>query len=379
MNVLSLSVLDQFFATDAVDGVQFILHYDAPLDPKRVEAAFHKTARQFVGVHGTLVALDDHRLGVDLSSEAAKVHVLQVEDRAAAKQAVVPFVSRIGGPLADAYVFTRADGGTSIAFNVSHGLADGYGCFLFLAAWAAESRGQAAPPPYCDRELIRASETGATQDVSRSGVLRSAGFTLLAQDTRGPRLSWLERVRSAASFQAPGASDQRLSHNDVLCATLWKEAEADAEERPSHFVCATDVRRQLGPAGAMYFGNATLIATIATTTGELRDADTITVATWIRDTVAGVPLKMNDALAELEQVRAAHGLALLPCVRTMPEQGFSLTNLSRVPFSMLDFGVGAPAGVDLTAEAPRQPCSLVLPAGKDLRLMETRRAPRLPG
>jgi Transferase family len=374
MSVLPLSVLDQFYATDWVDGVQFILHYDAALDVKRVEEAFHKTARQFLGVHGTLVALDDHRLGIDLSREVAEVRVCEVQDRTAAKQAVVPFVSRIGGSLAEAYIFARADGGSSIALNFSHALADGYGCFLFLAAWAAECRGQAGHAPYCERKLLNASEAASPERAPRSGMMRDAGFTLASEDARGPRLPWRERMRSAASFAAAGAADQRVSQNDVLCATLWQELEAEAEERATHFICANDVRRQLGPAGPVYFGNATLIATVSRSTSELRAADTLTVATWIRDAIAGTPAKMKDALAELEQVRSAYGLALLPCIRTMPEQGLSVTNLSRVPFAVVDFGRGAPSGADLTAEAPRQQCSIVLAAGKDFRLLETRRA-----
>jgi hypothetical protein len=374
MSVLSLSVLDQFYATDWVDGVQFILHFEAALDAKRLEDAFHKTARQYLGVHGTLVALDEHRLGIDLSREVAQVHVREVQDRAAAKQAVVPFVSRIGGSLADAYIFQRADGGSSVALNLSHALADGYGCFLFLNAWAAECRGQAGHPPYCDRSLLRTSEVRGVADAPRTGMLPDAGFTLVKADDRGARLPWQERMRSAASFAAAGSSDRRVSQNDVLCASLWQELEADAEERPTSFVCANDLRRQLGPAGPVYFGNATLIATVTRSTSELRAADTLTVATWIRDTIAATPAKMKEALAELEQVRSAYGLALLPCIRTMPEQGLSITNLSRVPFAALDFGAGAPSGADLTAEAPRQQCSIVLAAGQDFRLLETRRA-----
>jgi hypothetical protein len=125
----------------------------------------------------------------------------------------------------------------------------------------------------------------------------------------------------------------------------------------------------------LYFGSAVFISTVSTTTGALRAADALTVAAWIRDSLAATPGKMQDALAELEQVCAAYGLALLPCIRTMPEHGLSVTNLSRVPFALLDFGAGTPSEADLTAEPPRRQCSILLAAGRDFRLLETRRAP----
>lgn len=374
MTVFPLSVLDQFYATDWIDGVQFLLHYDSYLDPKQVEDAFHKTARQYLGVQGTLVALDEKRLGIDLSREVVQVQVREVEDRAAAKQAVVPFVSRIGGSLADVYIFRRADGGSSVAFNISHGLTDAYGSFLFLNAWAAACRGQPAHAPYCQRDLLPAPEQRTAETAPRSGLLPHAGFTLAKEDVRGPRLPWQERMRSPNSFAAADASDRRLSQNDLLCASLWQELEAEAEERPTTFVCATDLRRQLGKAGAVYFGNATLIVSVTRSTSELRAADLKTAASWIRDAVAEAPTKLPAALGELEQLRSEYGLALLPYVRTMPEQGLSVTNVSRMPFAMLDFGVGAPTEMVLTAEAPRHQCTIVYAAGENFRLIETRRA-----
>jgi hypothetical protein len=293
---------------------------------------------------------------------------MHTENQETATYSVEPLITREGGCLARAYLLQRADGKSSLAFSLAHVVADGYGYFLFLTAWAMRVRGQKMPPPNCDRRLLTTAHLGegGYSDALGSlsgGVLKQSGFILLEHDIRGDRLRFREEVRSLEALELEAEGEQ-LSVNDLLCADLWKKAPVAESDELSTFNCIVDVRRQLGAAGRMYFGNAVLVASVTKPVAELRGSENATVAGWIRNAVKSVPARLPAAIAELECVRARHGVAVIPRFRSMAANGFAVTNLSNAPLAHIDFGVGSPSRVDIAGPAPIAQGSLVLP-GRD--------------
>lgn len=366
-----LSAIDHVYASPALDPIPFLLRFRSELDPERIVAAFWDTAREFCGVAGTLARIDDHTLGFDVSQDRAEVRVLRAEAGVPSGALFQPLVTEMGGPLARAYVIRETDGTTSIGITLAHVVADGYGCLLFLAAWAARARGAKGPVPICDRSILSAPEaraTGATPPPP--GNLPESGFVLLERDVRDARLRWEElRLSPASEEWARVESAQRLSFNDLLCARLWKEAVVRKDEDLTTFICYVDVRRQLGAVGQLYFGNAVLAASVTEEMGVVRRTPVAELAKRIRDAVAAVPGRLGAAVAELEVLLAARGLGVVPLFRTFSPTGFAVTNMSRAPFSMLDFGAGPPLEVEVPAEPPHCQGCVVMPAGHDLRLL----------
>jgi hypothetical protein len=368
---LPLSAIDHVYASPAIDPIPFVLRYGAELDPDRVVAAFWETAHDFLGVAGTLAAVDDHTLAFDLSRDRADVQVLCPEPGVSASSLVEPLVTTVGGPLARAYVIHEPGGSTSIALNMAHVVADGYGYLLFMIAWAARARGADAPSPNCDRSILSAPQA-RTAGARRfpPGNLPHSGFVLLERDARAPRLRFEERMRSVSGAEwQRGPGSQRVSFNDLLCASLWKEMIASEPDELTTFICYVDIRRHVPRLGPLYFGNAILSAAVTEVAGVVRASPVAELASRIRDAVRAVPERIGAALAELETLRAAHGLEVVPRLRTFSPSGLAVTNMSRAPFAAVDFGAGPPIGIDLAAEPPRCRGCVVLPAGEQLKLI----------
>jgi hypothetical protein len=375
MTLVALSPLDHVYGSDAFDAIAFVFEFSGALDADRVAAAYFETAREFVGVGATLTAVAGHSLAFDLSREAAEWRIVDVDGDAPAASELEPLRTGLGSPLSRAYLIRRRNGRMAIAFMLAHVVADGFGYFLFLSSWAARTRGASPLVPNFDRPSVTPSpaEPVVTSEVP-SGCLPQSGFILLPEDRREPRLPLVERRRDAIvhSGKRGEKGRTRLSANDVLCATLWKESVETDCLGDSTLTCLVDVRRHL-PNGALYFGNASLVAHVTLDVATLRAAEVEEIGMQIRRAIDGVPARVLSAFQELHELRMRHGLDVLPRLRSIPPSGFAVTNMSRVPFGMIDFGTGGPVHVDVFTEGAQGLGCLVLPDGSGLRQLVSRR------
>lgn len=372
MPIEPLATLDYVFASEAYHPTHLILRFAAELDVDGLRTSFIATAREFVGVHATLTRLDERTLAFDLSREAAEVTVVDAEPEKPLGLCGSTIRTSIGEPLARAQVTRLGAGGTVIAFALSHAVADGYSYFLFLRAWAARARGAAFPPPTCNRAALDPSHGGIP---ASDGRLTHSGFVLEDSPRRAMRMEerWVEPSVLNVSCAEPG-DKPAVSENDVLGALLWKECLAGSELAESTFTCPVDVRRHRPNLGPLFFGNASFVASLTLPTEHLRRASVEEVARRIRAAVDAVPTHIDAALQELDHVRRSRGLSVLPSFRSVPSNGgFFITNLSRIPIDVLDFGGGPPLALEPASwPAPMDCGCAVLRVGEKLRLLMAR-------
>lgn len=371
-DLVSLSPIDHVLAARPV-ALQVIFEYPSQLDAQRLIDAFHATARRFVGVSGCLVRQDPHSLAFDVSRDLSEIRVTREGPDMPLHECIDAVDLRLGQPLARARIVDRGPRGTAVGFSMSHTVADGYGYFLFLAAWAARARGAAFPPPNCDRTLL--SSPAARSPAERSpveGPLEHSGF-MLQQAEPTLRLALREYLLSEAGLRAERARDPAgYSASDLLMAKLWRHCFRDEDLPSTTLACPVDLRRYRAALGPMYFGNAFLHATVTASTAELRAASSPEIARRVHQAVAALPSRIEGAIDELEALWSTRGLAVLPHVFLYPpETGLLVSNLSRIDLSLLDFGAGPAVNFECItgADGAHARICFVLPAGEDLRLL----------
>lgn len=367
MKCLELSPIDYVYSTAVFDAISFLLRFDARLDTARVIEAFRETSQLYLGVCARLVQVDPSTLVFDLSNDSSVVTVCDADDDAPWTSQVDCVRSVLGEPLAKVRI-TRYRESTVVALSLSHVVADGYGYFLFLTAWAARARGEPMVEVHCQRAALRPVIPEVSEAGRRSGGLPESGFFVADDPTLPPGLPWRLSEFSPATNQPPGKMS--LSSNDLLSASLWKRSMGDAApELKTTFGCVVDIRRFHKNLGPLYFGNAILMAPIEIEVSSLTRTSDEEVAEWIRDAVAKVPTRIDAALAELEHIRQSEGVGAFARFRAIRELGLVVTNLSRAPFSAVDFGAGPPAEVQPLLHPSRGKCALVLPGKGKIRLM----------
>jgi hypothetical protein len=365
MDALPLSAIDHVLSSDFVPAAQLVFRFPGTLDVGRVEEAFRATVAAFEGTSGCLVRLSDTQLGLDTSADLAAFRVTSASPDTPLSACIDSVETKLGVPLVRARVTQLGDQGTALGLAMSHALADGYGYFLFLSAWAAHARGQPFPPPNLNRALLSNSSARSVDAAPPAlGQLQHSGFYVVSEDYRPPRLTWRERYIAASSVE-PTSSDRGLSANDYITGVLWKEYMAVERAEAVTLACAVDIRRHRPELGPLYFGNAILLATTTVDADALRRSSPQETAALIRAAVYAVPARIDAAIAELEELRTSQGLQILTRLRGFqPHTGFLVSNLSRIPMKTLDFGLGAPLEVEIASVPPRSRTCIVLPASE---------------
>ncbi|HSR96286.1 MAG TPA: acyltransferase [Kofleriaceae bacterium] len=349
--LIPLSAVDHMWSANMAGPLQLVLEYSNELDVQRLTESLHETVREYVGLGGVLVQVDPSTLAIDTSGERSIVRTTSDGPEIPLAQCIDPVDPRVGEPVARVRIVRRGTKGTAIGYSMSHAVADGYGMFLFLSAWAARARGGVPlPPPICDRDRLTRPHARARGSFDEAALER-AGFVLVSPELSLPTLQVEERVIAISELAAGDPRSSGASVSNVLAATLWKEY-AEARTTPTiTLACPVDLRRHRGELGPLYFGNAFLQVLLTVETARVRAAPVLEVADWVREAVSSAPARFDAALEELEAFRFSAGLATLARVWGYPPtHGFLVSNLSRVPLANLDFGGGAPVG--FTAPPP---------------------------
>ena len=371
MDYVPLSALDHAHVSHMAGPIALVFRYPNPLDAGVVADAYLETARKYTGLTGTLVKIDDRTLGFDVAGDPL-VRITSERPDSALSACIDMVGTEVGKPLARARIAHLGDQGTAISLCMSHAVADGYGFFLFMSAWAAKSRAAKFYEPNQERSLL----TNQAARVSDGSVvperLPESGLVVMPpayEPGRSYRLE--ERVLPSATLKTklPGANGQTLSGNDLLAASVWKELAGDVAHPTTTLACPVDVRQKRPDLGPLYFGNAVVHAPVTVETEALRTATPEEVASWIRSTVANAGERSAEVVNELERLRATHGLDVMARIAGYPlDSGVLVSNLSRIPLAPLDFGAGPPDAVEIAAVTPRSRFCFVLPAGDNVRL-----------
>jgi Transferase family len=373
-DLIPLSAIDHVLTRPVLAPLQLVFEFPTQLDSKLLVESFHATARRFVGIGATLTRLDEHTIAFDVARDVSEIRVTTDGPNIPLHACLDPVRTELGQPLARARIVDRGSRGTAVGFSMSHAVADGYGFFLFLAAWAAQARGADFPAPNCDRRLLTsAAARESPPSIAAVGPLEQSGFFLVDEGQQPLSFSLEERFISQLELRAQKQREPgNYSSSDLLAAHLWKEYLQHEHFPSTTLACPVDLRRHRTALGPLYFGNAFLNATVTVSTEQLRAASAPEIAGWIHAAVDAVPQRVDAGIAELEALWSTRGLAALQCISGCPpDTGFLISNMSRISLAAFDFGTGPAVSFDCalaTTRAPQRVC-FVLPAGDDLRLL----------
>jgi hypothetical protein len=143
------------------------------------------------------------------------------------------------------------------------------------------------------------------------------------------------------------AGDRPLSDNDVLCAWLIKTCASELAGPDGLAVTLpVDYRRCYGGLPNNYFGNAVRLAPLWLER-DILDREAIPeLAARVQQAIRAVldERGARDSLECLDQLWREQGVRILDELHLAdPRSGLLVTNVSSLPFGMLDFGCGPPA------------------------------------
>lgn len=359
MAPVPLSTVDHMWTANMAGPLQFVVEFGALLDAERLVDAYIETAREFVGADAALVRLDERTLAMDVDHPRPEIRATTADPTVPLSECLDPVQIGPGHVLASGRVVTRGDR-TAVGLSMSHGLADGYGMFFFLAAWAARARGSRFLSPRCDRAVLTRPQA-RDRDRVDPAALRRAGFVMVEPDSVLPELDVRTGRLDLTEFEAQ-AEVSTVGTADLLAASLFRDYAATNESDVVTLACPVDIRRYVRDLGPTYFGNGFIQVLLDVETERVRAASVPEIAEWVRAAVATAPDRIDDAVAELEAFLQVYGLAGLDRVWGYPPRsGFLVSNLSRIPASWLDFGAGPPVTLATPGRRPRQHGCYLLP------------------
>ncbi len=347
------------WSSNMAGPLQFVFEFEQQLDADRLIAAYRETAREFGGVDGILVKVDEHTLGLDVAGRRSSIRATVVDPDIPLEGCIDSVQIGLGQPVARALVTTRR-GRTTVGLSMSHVLTDGYGLFLFLGAWAARVRNGWFASPHCDRSVLTRPEARTRTEVDPE-ALRRAGFVAVDPDLALVKLP-LHASRIPLADLPSAAGGSGVSSSDLLAASLFREYAATKDVPLVTLAYPVDIRRHVPDLGSTYFGNGFIQVMVDVETTQARTAPLPEIAGWLRAAVASVPDRIDAAVIEIEAFLRVSGVHALPQIWGYPpKSGFLVSNVSRIPMEWVDFGAGPPSRMATPWFLPRQDCSFVLP------------------
>ena len=373
--ILHLSTLDYIYATHAEDPIPFVLNFDTDLKISTIEESFYQTCREFLGSEGCLIEVDDKTMGFDLSKCRASFEVIECEMDRPLNTIVERITNDLGAPLTRAYL-VRRQSLTSIILCMSHAVADGYGYFMFLSAWAAKCRGNEFYSPNCDRKALTSFGRFAIHNDDKSPLpkMLPSSHTLIVSETKnGKRFRWKKDYISVHSDKYKNVSETgKPSINALISADIWKRKTITAKHSENSVLYTyVDIRRHSKQAGPLHFGNAVLPVCIEMPADDLIQMPLLDLANIIKKNTDKAPSRLTESLNELEAFRMKYGVKMFERTRTFSPYGCVVSNLSHIPLSTMDFGSGPPIGFDTAADGPQCQASIIFSEGKKYRILET--------
>lgn len=330
-----------------------VLHFPERLDAERLAASLEEVLKAVPLLAGGLVEREDGRYGVGPLTqaverfEAREVPALpeELDGPLALRELVPPLSTGPGQPLLAARL-TRAPRASILAVTVSHAVMDGFGLFLFMRAWSRATAGRPFDAPITDRRLLAIEVPESAKPLTPEDVWRRTGFTWSPGQRR--RLDTLRPTAFGARLVPPEvqalAGGEPLSDNDVLCAWLIKtHAAALAGPQGLAMAIPVEYRQSHGGLPRNYLGNAVRAAPLWLPREVLERESIPELAARVQQAIRSGPAghAARDSLACLERLLQEQGPHVLSELHLAdPLQGFLVTNISHLPFGVIEFGQG---------------------------------------
>ena len=379
-----LSPIDHIFTGSGSYPIEFIFSYSGRLDEKALRVSLERILENFPVVRSTLVKSSTYSWSFETSPAGLHFEVRETEDNpddpACHHRFIDPVHTAEGEPLIRILI-SQTPRGSVLGASISHALADGFSYFHFLTSWAAAFHGMPIQQPVHARELLIPDLPESSPFTGPEETLRQSGLFLGEVRRPAPRqeLVWVSEVfpqarLNALQEDAQQNCSQRLSHNDVLAAWLWKKYTLQWGMPDgggiSYISCPVDFRRIVDGFPRTYFGNAVALATTGLPFDELEQSNLGALALNIRSAVAGINAdRVRESMHCLEQLRRQEGLEVCERLHVChPHRGLLVTNLSRLPVPQVAFNAGPPRHFAILTQARRGAVVLPHPEGVEVRI-----------
>jgi hypothetical protein len=342
--------------------MSLVLHYPERLEAERLAASLEEVLKAIPLLAGGLIEREDGRYGVGpLGQTVERFEVREapalpegLDGPLALRELVPRLLTGPGQPLLAARL-TLMPRGCVLAVTVSHAVMDGFGFFMFMRAWSRATLGRPFEALPTDRRLLAIEMPEPTAPLSPEDVWRRTGFTWRPGHPRrlDAPLPTAFGVRLIPPDARALAGGEPLSDNDVLCAWLLKtHGPALAGPQGMAMAIPIEYRQSHGGLPRNYLGNAVRAAPLWLSRQVLERESIPELAARVqqatRSSLDGQAAR--DSLACLEQLLREQGTqALRELHLTDAHQGFLVTNVSRLPFGVIEFGHGPAAWARLPA------------------------------
>ena len=382
MSAYPLSPIDHVFTGVGSYPIEFVFAYDGNVDEARLLSTLEETLQLFPPARSQLVRTSDYTYGFKASDDGVHFETVassvNFDEEADRHTYIDPVDSAENEPLTRIRL-TQTPKGAVLGVSMSHAVVDGFSYFYFLSTWARIFHGKRIMDPVHNREVLIPAILDRDGAITREDVLDGAGLfwqskrDAIARD----RLVWETRTisrneLSALLAEAQKECDVRLSHNDVITASLWKEYIGkwnlpDGDDM-TYVSCPVDFRRILKPFAPNYFGCAVSLATTTLEYDRLMSSPLVELALTVRANVARAnQVYVWRSLETLEAQRRQEGLSVVEEMHVIhPHSGLLVTNLSRLPVKEVEFDAGPPVAYEILTPAPRG--AVVLPGHDGLEI-----------
>ncbi|MFC1668799.1 acyltransferase [Spirochaetota bacterium] len=337
MKKVHISQADTLFA-NGIYPIEFILFYREKLDTEKIRGALKELASLFWPMFGKydggIISFDEYSesesfneiiLHEDFNNDEAHLDIYKKYHNVnPANMNRLSFLTVI-----------QFKNGTAIIPKLSHLAGDGYSYFFFLSALASKMQGSEITfRPKHERTVLKDFKYNHNNTVPIPG-----NSNLLIENINVPREEVHVNIRKIkADF------GETVSTNDILTAMMMKksvEVEKATLGEDFFLTIPIDVRNKVSEYGPVFFGNGIMKHVTEFKTEEIEGMHINEIAVKIRKFMPEVTSKSYyDFLESLEGIIEAGRFNELEVYD--PEKGCLVTNLSRLPASILDFGSGNP-------------------------------------
>jgi len=373
---LPLSPIDHIFTGAGSYPIEFVFSYNGLIDEKKLLKSLKEVLEYFPPVQCQLQLIDGaywFNSNVEGYHFEAVKGLLNFEDTDNRELFIDPVNTVEGEPLTRIRL-TQTPKGSVLGVSISHGVADGFSYFHFLASWARVFHGKSIIPPSHERGLLNFESRYVEQNTAQE-IFNNCGLFLDKKraDIDRDKLIW-ETIRFSETelklilTNTQKECEVRLSFNDVVVAMLWKKYikqwHKDGNDDLTYISCPFDYRRLLPDFPKTYFGNAVALATTPLSYDELMNARLSDLAIMVRKSIVAVNEQyIRDGLSTLKGINQREGVQINEHIHvTHPENGLLVTNLSRLPVKDIEFNAGPPVKYEILTPANRG--AVILP-GQD--------------